>query len=197
MVELVNAHLPALAGIEVEKRPSASNLLHYLALRRHDIRALQERLAALGLSSLGRTEAHVLSAVGAVLNVLTSLDFAAPHSQHLAERVSERQQGRRLLERNTDLLLGLPPAQRKVRIMVTVPSEAATDYALVRDLLAGGMNVMRINCAHDSPEAWDGIIRNLRQAEQELGKPCKVEMDVGGPKLRTGPIVAPSRTRRP
>jgi pyruvate kinase len=188
MVNLVNDYLPALAEIEPEKRPSASNLLHYLALRRHDIRALQERLAALGLSSLGRTEAHVLSAVRAVLNVLTSLDFAAPHSQRLAERVSERQQGRRLLERNTDLLLGPPPAHRKVRIMVTVPSEAATDYALVRDLLAGGMNVMRINCAHDSPESWYGMIRNLRQAEQELGKPCKVEMDVAGPKLRTGPI---------
>jgi pyruvate kinase len=31
-----------------------------------------------------------------------------------------------------------------------MPSEAATDHELVRDLLARGMNCMRINCAHDN-----------------------------------------------
>ena len=35
---------------------SAVNLLHYLALRRHDMRALQCQLSELGLSSLGRAE---------------------------------------------------------------------------------------------------------------------------------------------
>jgi pyruvate kinase len=45
--------------------------------------------------------------------------------------------------------------------MVTVPSEAATDYELVRDLVARGMNCMRINCAHDNQEAWSGMIANL------------------------------------
>jgi pyruvate kinase len=34
-----------------------------------------------------------------------------------------------------------------------MPSEAAVNYELVRDLLAGGMNCMRINCAHDSQKA--------------------------------------------
>ena len=72
--------------------------------------------------------------------------------------------------------------------MVTMPSEAATDYGLVRDLLHRGMNCVRINCAHDGEGAWSSMIRNLRRAEQETGKPCKIEMDVAGPKLRTGPI---------
>jgi len=40
---------------------SVQNLLHYLALRKHDLRALQSRLAAIGLSSLGRTEASALA----------------------------------------------------------------------------------------------------------------------------------------
>jgi pyruvate kinase len=35
---------------------SALNLAHYLALRRRDVRPLQRRLMALGLSSLGRSE---------------------------------------------------------------------------------------------------------------------------------------------
>ncbi|MBP2669559.1 MAG: Pyruvate kinase, partial [Deltaproteobacteria bacterium] len=49
---------------------SAANLLHYLALRRHDVRHLQEQLAPLGLSSLGRAESHVLGALDAVLRIL-------------------------------------------------------------------------------------------------------------------------------
>ena len=50
------------------------------------------------------------------------------------------------------------------------------------------MNCMRINCAHDGEEAWAGMIRNLRLAEQETGMRSKIEMDVAGPKLRTGPV---------
>src|SRR5215471_12699293 len=87
MLGLVNANLPALKEIHAENRISATNLLHYLALRRHDVRSLQERLAALGLSSLGRTEAHVLSAVRAVMNVLASLSGSmtgAPHADGCA-----------------------------------------------------------------------------------------------------------------
>jgi hypothetical protein len=47
-----------------------SGLRHDLALRRHDLRPMQLRLAALGLSSLGRAESHVLATVDAVLGVL-------------------------------------------------------------------------------------------------------------------------------
>jgi pyruvate kinase len=75
-----------------------------------------------------------------------------------------------------------------VRIMVTMPSEAATDYALVRDLLKAGMDLMRINCAHDDPHAWRGMIENLHRAKQEVGRRCRVLMDLAGPKLRTAAI---------
>ena len=60
--------------------------------------------------------------------------------------------------------------------MVTVPSEAATDYELVRDLFAGGMNCMRINCAHDNQEAWSGMLANLRKAQKEIGQRCTIAM---------------------
>ena len=62
-----------LAEVHANYRESARNLLHYLALRRHDLRPLQVRLAALGLSSLGRAESHVLATVDAVLEVLHRL----------------------------------------------------------------------------------------------------------------------------
>ena len=38
---------------------SADNLAHYLALRPHDIRPLQRKLARFGFSSLGRLEGRV------------------------------------------------------------------------------------------------------------------------------------------
>src|SRR5215467_1509312 len=54
-------------------RESAFNLVHYLAVRRHDVRELQIELARLGLSSLGRIEAHVLASLQAVLRVIQTL----------------------------------------------------------------------------------------------------------------------------
>ncbi len=50
------------------------------------------------------------------------------------------------------------------------------------------MNVMRINCAHDSPMVWERIVKHLRRAERETGNRCAVSFDLTGPKLRTGPI---------
>jgi pyruvate kinase len=74
MLSLVNENLPSLIQIHKDNRSCAGNLLHYLGLRRHDIRNLQERLAALGLSSLGRTEAYALNAVRTVVGVLSRLN---------------------------------------------------------------------------------------------------------------------------
>ena len=45
---------------------SAANLAAYLAFRLHDVREIQEELAVLGLSSLGRTESHVRAGIAAV-----------------------------------------------------------------------------------------------------------------------------------
>jgi pyruvate kinase len=43
-----------LQGVHAQHQLSARNLLYYLALRSHDLRPLQARLASAGLSSLGR-----------------------------------------------------------------------------------------------------------------------------------------------
>jgi pyruvate kinase len=72
--------------------------------------------------------------------------------------------------------------------MVTMPGEAADDYTLVRNMLASGMDCMRINCAYDDQDRWGRMIANLKTAKEELGRNCCVLMDLAGPKLRTGPI---------
>jgi len=47
---------PRLEAVRPRQQPSARNLVHYLALRRNDLRPLQERLAGFGLSSFGHSE---------------------------------------------------------------------------------------------------------------------------------------------
>jgi pyruvate kinase len=47
---------------------------------------------------------------------------------------------------------------------------------------------MRVNCAHDDSSTWSAMIENLRRAEEEIGRVGRVAMDLGGPKIRTGPI---------
>ena len=168
-------------------RKSAINLIHYLALRHQDIRTLQDELAALGLSSLGRTEAHVMSTLNAVLVALHHLAGRKIAAQVTSEFPGFRE-GRSLLAAHTEALLGPAPKHRSVRIMVTMSDAAADDYPLVRELVAHGMNCMRINCAHDTPEIWGRMVNHLERARRELGLPCRILMDIAGPKLRTGVI---------
>ncbi|MGE3808259.1 MAG: pyruvate kinase, partial [Gemmataceae bacterium] len=187
MEELERTASSALERLRPAFRRSGANLLHYLALRRHDLRPLQEQLAGLGLSSLGRAESHVLSNIDTVLGALHSLAGLASKPSPASLSMSE---GDALLDKHTELLLGPPPRGHEVRIMVTMPSEAADDYTLVHDLVKSGMDCMRVNCAHDGPEAWAQMAAHLRRAERDLNRPCRLLMDLAGPKLRTGPLEA-------
>ncbi len=188
MLDLEASLLKRPLALHEAHRRSAQNLAHYLALRRHDVRELQSQLALLGLSSLGRTESHVFTAVQTVHRVLRALLGANGSLPSPEVPAVEMGEGSKLLEANADALLGPPPPGRKVRIMVTMSTDAATDYELVRDLVRSGMDCMRINCAHDNPEVWLGMIRNLKKAREETGRNCRILMDVAGPKLRTGAI---------
>jgi len=166
---------------------SARNLAHYLALRRIDVRPLQERLASLGVSSLGRAESNVLANLDKVLGILHRL-AGCTWQPHTGEEPTGIHRSRALLERHATDLLGAPPAARAVRIMVTLPSEAATDFGLVRRIVAAGMDIARINCAHDGPAEWERMASHVRRAARAVRRPVKILMDLGGPKLRTGPL---------
>jgi pyruvate kinase len=181
-----------LTRIPAEYLPSAHNLLHYLVLRQSDIRSLQQDLALLGLSRLGRSEAHVLSSLDALLDAACAL-AGLPRVAYQASPTVDIKTGEKYLNQHAMKLLGQPAEKHGTRIMVTMPSEAAGDAGFVRELLKAGMNIMRINCAHDDAEAWLAMIRHLRSAEKELGQSCKIYADMAGPKLRTGNIRAVGR----
>jgi pyruvate kinase len=97
-------------------------------------------------------------------------------------------QGDEVLDFNVLQTLGPLREGGTTRIMVTLPSEAAHDQELVAAAVAAGMDIARINCAHDDPEAWAAMAAHVRVAAAAAGRPVLVSMDVPGPKLRTGPI---------
>src|ERR1019366_5088204 len=164
---------PWVEGGDADRDASARNLLQYLALRGHDLRELQDPLAELGLSSLGRTEGHVQATIDAVLDALNALvRYPPPPRPSPASTGFAR--SRTVLAGRTAALLGPVPRTRTTRIMVTMPTEAADDEALVREMLVAGMDCMRINCAHDTAPQWRAMCDNLRLAEAETGRRARV-----------------------
>ena len=167
--------------------PGVRNVIHYLALRSVDIRPLQEALAREGLSSLGRCESHVLDSIERIIAVLRA---ATGKTRGRASDVStiRGDEDMSVLRSNTEILLGPAPGKRNTRIMVTLPGERANDLAFMKDLLTSGMDIARINCAHDSPVEWAAMAQTLHQARQETERPCKILADLAGHKIRTGPL---------
>ena len=164
-------------------KESALNLSYYLALRNVDINQLQTDLIPWGLSSLGRLESKTLVTLDAVIATLHDViddqaDF--PHPDTKAFDV-----GSRRLQKNTKKVFGKKPNNRTTRIMVTMPDEAISDKELLRELVDEGMNVARINCAHNTTDDWKKIIRSLREISEETQQDVRILMDIAGPKIRT------------
>ncbi|MEW5838869.1 MAG: pyruvate kinase [Pseudomonadota bacterium] len=170
---------------------SARNFLHYLAIRQHDIRAMQHELAAMGLSSLGVLESHVMASLNAVIARLE--DVRGEEESVKPVPPVDFYSGPALLQQHADALLGAADDGREVRIMVTLPSEAAQDRALIAALIRSGMEVARINCAHDDATAWKSMARHVREEAALQGKICRVQIDLAGPKSRTGALRALGR----
>ncbi len=193
LLDAADGWRPWVEGRDADRDASARNLLQYLALRGRDLRGLQYPLVGLGLSSLGGSEGHVQASVDAVLQALRTLDGQGPAAAPSPPPIGFSH-SRELLAHRTEALLGRAPAGRPTRIMVTMPTEAASEPALVGQMLVAGMDCMRINCAHDSRAEWQAMCDNLRLAEQQTDRRARCVVDLPGPKLRTGPL-APQPTR--
>jgi pyruvate kinase len=191
---LLRAWRPVLTGAEAAR--DAANLAAYIAFRREDLRSLQQQLSELGLSSLGRCEGHVTSTLESVAQALEALAGLSPAESALRQTGRGNRQGDKRLKQNTQGLLGKEPKQRRTRIMVTLPTAAAGEMRFVRDLIERGMDIARINCAHDDVATWQAMIDNVRAAATASGRSCLIHMDLAGPKLRTDEMAAtPGRLR--
>lgn len=162
---------------------SAENLAYYLAVRNYDLRKLQADLVPLGISSLGRLENKTLATLQSVIHSLASI--AEVETQVEKPDMIAFTRGQEQLDRNVFTVLGEKSQGRNTLIMVTMPTKAATDKVFIKDLIAAGMNVARINCAHDNPEIWEAMIKNIRKQAGLQEKDIRIMMDIAGPKIRT------------
>jgi pyruvate kinase len=176
-----------LEAIHPTHRDGVDNLARFVALRSQDLRSLQDDLAVHGLSSLGRAESHVLATLDAVITALRALCGTSPSMSDQPDPAFSV--GSEALLRSTEALLGPTPDGRSTRIMVTLPSDAAGDAGVADRLVHAGMDVARINCAHDDATQWAAMAEHVRAAAARHHRDVRVLMDLPGPKLRTGRMV--------
>lgn len=166
------------AQLHAGQSRSAMNLIHYLSLRNKDIRELQDLLHIYGLSSLASSEGHILRQVQSILERLGKVYKPGQISK------CDYNFGKKILHRRSQLLFGDKGQSLIPHIMVTFDASFADNYGLIKTLLQNGMNVARINCAHDDETVWSRMLYQIRKASRKTGLECKIYMDLAGPKIR-------------
>ena len=191
---LEESNQEALSKVHSNFLQSARNLIHYRALRMKDIRSLQKKLGNMGLSRLAKSDSHVMASLLSNKSILEGFLNGGPITIKRAGLTFKK--SARLEKTNAKSLLGYRSKGRLTRIMVTVPSEVSHNYQMAYDMIASGMNCARINCAHDDATVWKQMIDHIRIASQKLKRKCKIMMDLGGPKIRTGPLTPGPKVRK-
>ena len=180
MDEFEKTYATQIQNVHPNYTHSAKNLIHYLAFRSFDNTPFQKNLNDLGLPTSVNTESSILHTMLIYRTLITHLlkeNSTIPKQSFLTNKESKL-----LLRKNTNALFGEKPTNRRTRILVTQPTNAAENSAFSENLLNAGMNCARVNCAHDDEQTWKKIIDNIKQVNPD----CKIMMDLGGPKLRTG-----------
>lgn len=178
--EYENTYKNKITSVHPNYAESAKNLIHYLALRSFDYDVFQDKLSKVGLPNTSSSESSVLHNLliyKTIIHHLLKIEDVENTHNYLTKRESKQ-----LLKKHTNALFGEINRNRRTRIMVTQPIIAAEDKKFAKNLTDLGMDCVRINCAHDNETIWSQIIKNTKQANPN----CKIMMDLGGPKLRTG-----------
>jgi pyruvate kinase len=76
---------------------------------------------------------------------------------------------------------------RHTKIVATV-GPATSDPAMLDQLVAAGVDVFRLNFSHGTVESHQAICRGVREAARRQRRHVAVLQDLGGPKIRTGPV---------
>jgi len=78
---------------------------------------------------------------------------------------------------------------RRAKIIATL-GPASREPKVVRSLIEAGVDVFRVNFAHDTTQAHRDAIATVREQAAEIDKVVGVLVDLPGPKMRTGPIAS-------
>jgi len=78
-------------------------------------------------------------------------------------------------------------SRRRTKIVCTL-GPASSSPRVIEELTREGMNVARLNFSHGSHEEHSLLVRRVREISGRVGKPVAILQDLGGPKIRTGPM---------
>ncbi len=78
---------------------------------------------------------------------------------------------------------------RRTKIVGTLGPASRGPQAVAR-LVEAGLDVVRLNYAHGSPDEHAQALADVRAAASRGGRPLAVLQDLAGPKIRTGPLAA-------
>ncbi len=182
----------AVTGMHSNYRLSAKNLCRYLLLRSFDLRTYHDSLSDYGVSSLATSEGYVYSNL---FNVVKNLKLiqGLPISDAATIELIGYKKSKKILKRHTRELFQSEDKKHQVRIMVTLPNEAAQDQSIIAQLAESGMQIARINLSHGNLETWTNIVNHIRNINKEIGRKIIIYMDLSGPKLRIAPIAIPRK----
>lgn len=82
------------------------------------------------------------------------------------------------------------PAIKRTKIVATI-GPASDSYETLEQLIAAGVNCLRVNFSHVTPAQYpwvEELVKNIRKASKELKKPVAILQDLQGPKIRLGEI---------
>ena len=78
--------------------------------------------------------------------------------------------------------------ERRVKIVATL-GPASRSPETLRELFDAGLDVVRINAAHGSPEDRARLVDDVRCVSEEAGRLVPILFDLRGLKIRTGPVL--------
>ncbi len=68
---------------------------------------------------------------------------------------------------------------------------ATSSKEVIRGLVAGGMDLARVNMSHGHHDAHAALVGEVRAAAREAGRPVAILIDLAGPKIRVGELAEP------
>lgn len=165
------------------------NMHQYLRLRQKDNTDLQERLTKLGLSSLGRSQPHILHSLELLIEILSKCQNKEYGKQ---QEILEIDEAEEIMSKRAAIFGGeiKPKKRAETKIMLTLPSDAAQNPQMIEEFATAGVGIFRINTAHDTSIEWGIMAAKIAQLNQNLHpqNKLKIYVDLAGPKIRTGKI---------
>ena len=79
---------------------------------------------------------------------------------------------------------------RKTKILATI-GPASSELETIKEMIKAGLDAARINFSHGTYESHGKIIKTVKQAREEMGKPVPLILDTKGPEIRTKTLNEP------